>query len=444
VPPEPAAKPRRGWSPFRSRRPEPEAAAAAPAAADSGQQWREQAYAEPTATPEPAAPSARRKLGLFRSRRSEPAVPPSLPASEPVEDQAGEAYWAREPEPAAIAAEGTAAYWSTQPVPEEPAAYWREDAGHDLADPQAIPAYGREAGYDDAYGDAGYRTPAAWPDRPAAAGARAYVPGASAAAARAAAEAGERNIRFDPTKERGPEYHDTARRHSRRVRLLKVALPTIAVLSVIGFFAVMSFYGDDDGTQPALNLSGVDFDQREIIMGTPNISGFEGTKRSYEIHAEKAVQAFGDTKVITLKTITAKFALGDDTRANLEAVTGVYDSNTQKLKLSGGIKLTTTNGYTAELKDADVDVEAGNVDSTTGVSIRGKEGVITSDSIEVRDRGKHVFFRGNVKVVFTPSEKDEKPDAAGSTADAASPAPASAPAPATAPAIIQAAPDGST
>jgi lipopolysaccharide export system protein LptC len=181
-------------------------------------------------------------------------------------------------------------------------------------------------------------------------------------------------------------------------------------------------------------------------MGTPDISGFEGTKRSYEIHAVKAVQAFGDTKVITLETIDAKFALGDDTRANLEAATGVYDSTTQKLRLSGGIKLTTTNGYTAELKDANVDIEAGNVDSSTGVMIRGKEGVITSDSIEVLDRGKHVFFRGNVKVVFTPSEKDEKPEAAAGTAGAAAPAPASAPtpAPATAPAIIQAAPDGST
>jgi lipopolysaccharide export system protein LptC len=271
-------------------------------------------------------------------------------------------------------------------------------------------------------------------------GARDYVPGAAAAAARAAREAGERNIRFDPTKERGQEYHDRAARHSRHVRLLKVGLPTVAVLSVIGFFAVMSFDADDEGL-PALNLSGVDFDQREIIMDKPHISGFEGTKRSYEIHAKKAVQAFGDTKVITFETITAKFAMGDDGRANLEAATGTYDSNTQKLRLGGGITLVTTSGYTAELEDADVDVEAGNVDSDTGVSIRGKEGVITSDSIEVRDRGKHVFFRGNVKVVYQPPEtpdKPEKQEQAGGTAEAPAPAPAATPA------VIEAAPNGST
>ena len=60
---------------------------------------------------------------------------------------------------------------------------------------------------------------------------------------------GERNIRFDPTKERGAVYYDQAARHTRRVRLLKIALPTVAVLSVAGFFAVMSW--DAEVRRPA-------------------------------------------------------------------------------------------------------------------------------------------------------------------------------------------------
>ena len=69
------------------------------------------------------------------------------------------------------------------------------------------------------------------------------------------------------------------------------------------------------------------------------------------------------------------------------------------------------------------------------MKIRGKEGSITADSIEVLDRGKHIFFRGNVKVSYQPPETPDK-KAAGGTAEASAPAPA--------PATIEAAPDGST
>jgi lipopolysaccharide export system protein LptC len=356
--------------------------------------------------PKPPAPTPRRQ---FQRDLLPPATEPEV--SLPPAEAEGAGYDA-------------GSYW-TRPAEEEAGtAPWPDEPVYDEE-----PAYGHE---DDA---AGWATAAEaeslLPET------RGYAPGASAAAARAAVEAGERNIRFDPTKERGPEYHDRAARHSRHVRLLRIVLPTVAVLSVIGFFAVMSWDGDDAGL-PALDLSGINFEDREITMDQPHISGFEGTKRAYEIHAAKATQALGDTKAVVLETIEAKFALGDNVRANLDAVSGIYDSDTQKLRLMGGIQLSTSNGYEAELKEADIDVEAGDVASDTGVLIRGKEGSITADRIEVLDRGKHVFFRGNVKVVYQPPETPEKKEDAGGSADA------SAPAAAPAPAMIQATPDGST
>ena len=42
----------------------------------------------------------------------------------------------------------------------------------------------------------------------------------------------DRDIRFDPTQERGPEFFDTALRHSRNVRRLKILLPTLAGIGV--------------------------------------------------------------------------------------------------------------------------------------------------------------------------------------------------------------------
>ena len=130
--------------------------------------------------------------------------------------------------------------------------------------------------------------------------ARAYVAGASAAAGMAAAESGERRIRFDPTQERGTVSYDRAARHSRRVRLLKIGLPTVAVLSIVGFFVVMSWDSGDDGL-PALSLGGINIESRQITMDKPHISGFDGTKRAYEVHAVKATQELGNAKIVTLE-----------------------------------------------------------------------------------------------------------------------------------------------
>lgn len=468
APPEP--RPPRGWRPFRAKRAEAEVPAAASAAPDE-EAWTGQPAPAAAEAP-PAESSPRRGWRLFRSRRADPEMPAAVSAAdeepapywaeagaapealqEPLwyEDRVGPAGGAppeppappprrqsrrdplppvMEPEAPLPAAEAedteydARSYW-TRPAEEEAgAAPWPEEQAYDDR-----PVYGRE---DDS---AGWAIDSAAEEEGLMPEARAYAPGASAAAARAAVEAGERNIRFDPTKERGPEYHDRAARHSRHVRLLRIVLPTVAVLSVIGFFAVMSWDGDDAGL-PALNLSGINFEDREITMDKPHISGFDGTKRAYEIHAAKATQALGNAKVVTLETIEARFALGDNVHANLDAVSGVYDTDTQKLKLMGGIELDTSNGYKAELKDADIDVEAGNVASDTGVLIHGKEGSITADSIEVLERGKHVFFRGNVKVVYHPAETPENKEEAGGPADAS--------APVAAPAIIEATPDGST
>ena len=97
--------------------------------------------------------------------------------------------------------------------------------------------------------------------------------------------------------------------------------------------------------------------------------------------------------------------------------------------------LTTTNGYDGEARRGGRRRrERAAVASTTGVKIRGKEGSVTADSIEVLDNGKHIFLRGNVKVVYHPPETPDK-DASGGTAEAP---------PALAPATIEAVPDGST
>ncbi len=313
------------------------------------------------------------------------------------------------------------AYWRApdQRMPErENAAYPPVDDATASVDVGSVyyPQGDGAVDYDRGYATSGYEAEG-WQSQASAPepGRRAYRPGASAAAGAAAAvaaeESGEHRIRFDPTKERGAAYYDRAARHTRRVRFLRIALPAIAIAAVGLFFALMQFGADT--SKAILSLSGINSDARSVTMDKPHISGFDGTKRAYEVNAVKAVQDLDNPKVMVFEQVKARFGMGDGVKASVDADTGTYDSGSSKLLLKGDVLLVTTNGYQAKLQVADIDVDKGTVLSSEPVEINGAQGTLNADTLELLDSGKHVFFRGNVKVIYYPPDKGD--DAAGTS-----------------------------
>jgi lipopolysaccharide export system protein LptC len=209
-----------------------------------------------------------------------------------------------------------------------------------------------------------------------------------------------RRIRFDPTRARGGEDYDHAHRHSRRVGWLKIGLPVLAAVGVIGFFLAMRFEAGSGG----VSLAGIDIEDKSLIMKTPHISGFDGTRRAYEVTATRAVQNLDNPKVVTLDAINAKFGLEGGGSATLKAATGVYDGNANLLTLKDGIAVITTDGYQAKLVDASVDVKNGTLVSQRPIEISSADGTIKANGIAISERGKHVKFLGGVSVNFIPPD----------------------------------------
>jgi lipopolysaccharide export system protein LptC len=224
-----------------------------------------------------------------------------------------------------------------------------------------------------------------------------------------------RHIRFDPTKERGPSYFERAHRHSRHVRWLKIVLPTIALLGIVGFLALIQVAPNPETA--IISLSGINVESKSVTMKKPHISGFEGTRRSYEVNAAQAIQDLNNPKIVTMSKITARLGTGDGGTTHVQAAAGVYDGNTNKLKLSDGITVETSDGYTATLEDADIDIDSGKMTSSKPVEIVTNQVSVKANSIEVQDQGKHIWFRNNVTVVFTPQDAPAGDGAAAKPAD---------------------------
>jgi lipopolysaccharide export system protein LptC len=151
-----------------------------------------------------------------------------------------------------------------------------------------------------------------------------------------------------------------------------------------------------------VSLSSLDAQSNSIVMDKPHISGFEGTRRAYEVKADSAVQSLDDPKVMTFKAIDASVGLDAAGTATIDAATGVYDGNANTLVLKDGIAIKTTTGYWASFKEAAIDLAAGSLVSSQPIEIRTNEGTIRANSVEVSERGKRIAFRNGVSVTYLP------------------------------------------
>jgi lipopolysaccharide export system protein LptC len=215
----------------------------------------------------------------------------------------------------------------------------------------------------------------------------------------AAARPGRRS-RFDPTRTRGEADFRAAQRHSQRVRWLKFVLPALAVAGVGLFWASSRFIPSDLAT--LISLAGIDPLTNSVVMDKPQISGFEGTRRAYEVKADRAVQALDNPKVVTFEQIAATIGMEDAGTATVDAELGVYDGNNDILTLSDGIAIKTTTGYWANFEAAAIDLRAGSLTSDQPIEIRTDQGTIRANGVEITDHGKRIAFLNGVSVTYLP------------------------------------------
>jgi lipopolysaccharide export system protein LptC len=198
------------------------------------------------------------------------------------------------------------------------------------------------------------------------------------------------------SRERMTQKFRAARRHSVRVRVLRLALP-VGIVLLLGAVVGLSYFN------PARFLARIPLDPgkmtisgTKVTMAAPRLAGFTNDQRAYELTARAASQDVTKPNLLELEGIRAKVELQDKAMVELNAATGSYDRTTDKLTLLDDILLTSTTGYEARLTQAQVDVKAGHVVSEKPVQVKMLNGTLTANRLEVIDRGEVARFEGNV------------------------------------------------
>ena len=187
-----------------------------------------------------------------------------------------------------------------------------------------------------------------------------------------------------------------ARRHSRTIRILRVAVPSaVVVLTVVivamTYFNPLRMFGKLPVDIGHLVVSGT-----KITMEQPHLSGFTNDARAYEFTAAAAAQDMTKPDIIELHNIRAKMQMQDKSSVQMTALSGVYDSKGETLKLNHDIRLSSSNGYRGKLSEAIVDVRKGNVASDHPVRIEMLQGTLDANRLRIVDQGDLIRFEGGV------------------------------------------------
>jgi lipopolysaccharide export system protein LptC len=203
-----------------------------------------------------------------------------------------------------------------------------------------------------------------------------------------------------------------AKRHSRRVRILRWALPAAALggLALIAFFFAfdpLRIYRD-----LPIEFGRISITDNKLTVDAPKLTGFTQDRRPYSVTAESATQDLSKSNVIELSGIHGQVELANRGETSLRAKNGVYDMKAGVLRLADGIEIGSTGGYQISLTDALVEVRKGHIVTDKPVRAIFPDGSLQAQRLEIFDHGDRARFEGSVVLTFRmPPPSETRSDA---------------------------------
>ena len=195
---------------------------------------------------------------------------------------------------------------------------------------------------------------------------------------------------------------DRARRHSWLVRVLKVTLPVLAIVSVAVLFVSPTLLVKV--ARPDLNASidSVEVTGDQLRMVNPRFEGFTADKGHYIVSAKAAVQSTTDIDQMHLESVHGHLIEADNSWTDLTAKAGLYETKKRSMRLTDGIVITTSGQARAELDTADIDIDKKKVTSEASVVMTMPNGTLKGQGLLVEGDAKRFVLPEAVEAHLLP------------------------------------------
>ncbi|MGE3710142.1 MAG: LPS export ABC transporter periplasmic protein LptC, partial [Hyphomicrobiaceae bacterium] len=188
-----------------------------------------------------------------------------------------------------------------------------------------------------------------------------------------------------------------ARRHTRLVSVLRIALPVIAVglFSTYGLFLRSSFrLSLSEGQQ--LSIGHVSISTEALVAHDPRYEGFDKKGGRFVVHSKTARQTIGQKGPVQLQSIDGTLTDANDMVTVLKAPTGTFDTETNVLELFEKIEVASQNGMRADLTRATVHTKDGIITSDRPVLITMPSGTVRGRALRIEQKERRATLSGGV------------------------------------------------
>ncbi len=196
-----------------------------------------------------------------------------------------------------------------------------------------------------------------------------------------------------------------AMRHSRLVRITRVGLPVLIVVSAAVFGAYRWFDPMNALARLPVSVDAMVISGTKIIMQQPRLSGYTKDERAYTVVARTAAKELTNPDALELEDIRTTLMMPDGRPMEITARDGFYNGKTEMLRLKNNVVVSSAE-YEVTLQEALINIRAGTVVSEQPVVVNMLQGTISANRIEVSGSGEVVKFDGGVTLVIDREDKD--------------------------------------
>ena len=199
----------------------------------------------------------------------------------------------------------------------------------------------------------------------------------------------------------GPRTRHNGAGYSRFVVLMKLLLPTVALV-LVGLVVVWPYLQTTD-SRFRIGFSALKAREAENpAMVNARYVGTDKSRKPFSITADLAKNLLTGTAEIELEMPKADVTLDDNSWLVVTAETGIYNRKTETLDLVGAVNLFHDSGYEIRTEKALVALEKGIAVGSMPVAGHGPFGNLTAEGFRLEDKGKLIIFTGKAKLVLYP------------------------------------------
>ena len=190
-------------------------------------------------------------------------------------------------------------------------------------------------------------------------------------------------------------------RYSRFVGWMKLMLPLSATALVIIVVIWPYFSGREDGIPLSFASIGIGLDEN-IFMTNARYMGSDDQDQPYTLTAELMAEEEGVGDAIRLTKLQADIMLNNGSWLALTADSGLLVRESKQLTLEGGVNFFSDDGYEFRTARAEINLTTKRAHGEDPIEGQGPFGMLNADSFRFENRGKSMFFEGNVRMSLYP------------------------------------------